>query len=138
MSKAENATPTMWKFDDFEPGVVIGRKQMSLTPSFFEQWVALYPRSNNSGSVPMGAVALILMQAYTSVIENRPPGNVHVGQRCTLHRLPHAEALMEASVKCLEKRLSGERRIIQLLIEVTDATRHDSLMSGLMTLFWAQ
>lgn len=85
----------------------------------------------------MSTVPLLLMRAFTTVVVNRPPGNIHVGQVCELFELPKVGTTVDAEVICRQKELKRERRILAFEINLTDPKSRRKLISGLTTIFWA-
>jgi hypothetical protein len=135
LDQAEGATP--WTFQSFEPGTVIGTTPLLFDRDMIDQWGDVFGAPVSDTVVPMAAIPLLLMRAFADVVVPRPPGNLHVGQQCELHRLPRVEEKMVAKVTCRTKELHRERKVVQFQIDICDAADAQPLCSGLTTIFWA-
>lgn len=124
-------------FASFESGQHCGRATLSLDKEFSSRLNTLFDAATCDEHMPMSAVPLLLMRAYTTVITDRPPGNIHVGQVCNLVELPKHDAVMEVSVTCAHKEMRKGRRILQFDVTLTDSRTRNLLISGLSTVFWA-
>lgn len=126
-----------WSFDAFQPDAVIGTTSLAFDHKVMGQWNDLFGAAASDTEVPMAAVPLLIMCAFSAVVVPRPPGNLHVSQHCALHRLPVIGQPVTARVMCRGKERRGERRIVQFAIDIVDPQTQALLCSGLTTIFWA-
>lgn len=127
------------RYDDFEPGRVLGETSEPLDDAMARRWRQLFDADGAAPSAAEGAsLALILMmRAYCRVVSPRPPGNVHARQGFALAALPRAGETVRTVVRCTGKEIKRERRYVELETTGTgDAGR--ALFNGRMTLVWAR
>lgn len=124
-------------FDSFEAGAECGRATFALDSDLSAQLNDLLQSARSDDRIPMAAVPLLLMRAFTTVVPNRPPGNIHVGQICKLFELPKADAVMEARVACMKKETKKDRRIVHFDVTLSDLRSGRVMMSGVSTIFWS-
>lgn len=137
MSVSPVIDPQERLFDTFEHGQHCGQATLALDKDFTSRLNTLFDTGTQDDRIPMSAVPLLLMRAFTTVVVNRPPGNIHVSQICTLTELPRHDAVLEAEVTCVHKETKKERRILQFNVTLTDSKTSALLMSGVSTIFWA-
>jgi acyl dehydratase len=82
-------------------------------------------------------VSVIVMRAHSAIVSPRPPGNIHVGQRFTVHAPIELGQDLRATVTCREKRISGTRKIVIFSVGIADAASGEPLLEGVNTMFWA-
>lgn len=137
MSGNPDQLPQLWNWDYFEIGQLIGCKRLVLCDGILEQWSAIYGPVHDQEHLPMGAVPFLLMRAYAAIVTPRPPGNLHVGQSCTLRELPRMDTELQASAACIHKEIRGERRVVKFEVKICEARSNEPLISGISTMFWA-
>jgi hypothetical protein len=127
----------MFLFDTFEPGKTIGSRTLTLDRDLLEQWFALYPDDRDSERMPPGMMAAVYSRAYSSILQPRPPGNVHGQQSFTVSKLPVVGDTLVTDLRCEGKEVKGERRWVRF---ASDTRRADGelMFSGLMTTLWAK
>lgn len=121
--------------DDFVPGRVMGSSTAVLDAAKLRAWRDLFPEDDLNGVMPHGMVAAIAMRAYMEVVQPRPPGNVHAGQRFDLFRLPRAGETLTTTVTCLDKEIRKDRRRVTLQMDC--AGTEGPAFRGRMTVLWA-
>ncbi len=126
-----------WRFADFEIGREIGWTEMVIDHAFLQHWAVLFGPAEASDQMPMAAVPLLLMRAFTEVVTPRPAGNVHVNQQCELQRLPLVGDPIRARVSCADKQLRSERRVVTFAVQLGSGREDAPLLSGRTTIFWA-
>jgi hypothetical protein len=124
-------------FDVFQPGSCLGSISMSVDRIMLENWIRLYGPRSESNVLPLAFAPLLLMRAMLAIVSPRPPGNIHVGQTYSIHRMPRIGDALTASVWCSEKELRRGRRIVKLQIRLVDPKETMPLVSGCSTMFWA-
>jgi hypothetical protein len=124
-------------FEDFVPGLEIGRSVEIVSSQQARDWTALYPWDPPiDGRAPAGMATVLMMKAYLGLVTPRPPGNLHVQQRMRVYDGIPIEEDIIATVACQSKEMRKGRRVVELLSMGKD--RHDRrLYEGLMTLYWA-
>ena len=125
-----------YDFSAFHPGRVLGTHREHLSRSTIDRWCGLFPEDKAGAAMPAGMVAAVTMRAYSEILADRPPGNVHASQRFSIHALPSAGADLVTELRCTSKEIRKERR----WIEIASAT-HDGkgtlLFTGIMRTIWA-
>jgi hypothetical protein len=129
--------PVLRVFDTFEIGQHCGRATLALDENFVSRIEKLFGPPLSAGRIHMSVVPLLLMRAFTTIVDNRPPGNLHVGQICELFELPCADTLVDAEVICRNKEIKRDRRILAFEVNLLDPEKRRNLISGLTTIFWA-
>lgn len=123
-------------FAAFHPGHILGNHRERLDQSAIDRWCSLFPDDRVGDTMPAGMVAAIMMRAYSAILADRPPGNVHASQRFSIHAMPQAGAELVTELRCLGKEIRKDRR----WVEIASAT-HDGagrmLFSGIMRTIWA-
>jgi hypothetical protein len=138
LSQIESIEPPLWLFSAFEPGLLIGKSELTFDEVMLHQWESLYGPLKSKGMAPLGSVPLLLMRAFATIITPRPAGNLHVGQQCILHRLPKIGAKMLASASCASKEEKHGRKVVQFAVDITDSPGGNLMITGTTTIFWAQ
>jgi len=127
----------MITFDDLQPGAALGQASFVFTQDLLDQWCALYPDDRAAGPhMPAAMVVMVMMRAYTEVMHDRPPGNIHAGQKFRIARLPALHEQVKTRLTCMGKELKRERRWVTFSMDTVDAA--DTLLfRGEMTTIWA-
>jgi hypothetical protein len=127
----------MFLFETFEPGKTIGSRSLTFGVELLEEWLALFPEDRDGIRMPPGMMAAVYSRAYSSILQPRPPGNVHGQQLFTLCKLPQVGDTLVTDLRCEHKELKGERRWVRFASDTR--TLDGALMfSGVMTTLWAQ
>jgi len=134
-------TTTPLTFATFTPGEIIGSAPVTLDQRLFDLWAALYPNDSHTDAsgallMPAGMTAVLLMNAYATILTPRPPGNIHAGQRFDIHRLPAFGDTVITELRCTSKVLKKDRRWIDFDSQ-SRAESGELLFSGNMTIIWA-
>ncbi len=127
----------MFLFETFDPGKTIGSRTLTLNRELLEEWLTLFPEDRDGERMPPGMMAAVYSRAYSSILQPRPPGNVHGQQLFTLSKLPKVGDTLVTDLRCEGKELKGERRWVRF---ASDTRRSDGelMFSGLMTTLWAK
>lgn len=133
-----DVSKSSWTFEKFKVGGHIGTSVQIVNPETLDSWKKLYKRSGGSNELPYGIAQLIVMRAYTEVVTPRPPGNIHLAQRCELAVLPSIVTELSCSVKCADKYMRNDRRIIEFLVTVSDIKTTSHLCNATLTICWAK
>ena len=128
----------MRTFETFEPGTVLGVHAFALTESAASEWTALFPDDAEClPSMPPAMVAMVIMQAFVTVLHDRPQGNIHAGQKVSIARLPAVNDQLVTTLRCAGKALKNGRRWVSFTSDTNDAAG-SLLFRGEMTTIWAQ
>ncbi len=127
----------MFLFDTFEPGKTIGSRTLTLDRELLDQWLTLFPADRDGERMPPGMMAAVYSRAYSSILQPRPPGNVHGQQSFTVNKMPTVGDTLVTDLRCEGKEVKGERRWVRF---ASDTRRADGelMFSGLMTTLWAK
>lgn len=125
------------RYDDFEPGRVLGEASETLAPDMARIWQSIFGPDGADGPAAGASLALVLMmRAYCRVVSPRPPGNVHARQSFTLAATPRSGEVVRTVVRCVAKEIKRERRYVELETSGTGEAGR-ALFTGRMTLVWA-
>jgi hypothetical protein len=125
-----------YSYDVFEPGQMLGSHREHLSQSAIDRWCALFPDDQAGTTMPAGMVAAIMMRAYSAILPDRTPGNVHASQRFSIHALPAAGTDLVTELRCQGKEIRKERRWVELATVTCDG-RGQLLFSGIIRNIWA-
>jgi len=127
----------MMTFDRFTPGSVLGSREFDFSEAALAEWTALFPDDAACRPLmPRAMVAMVIMRTFVSVLEDRPPGNVHAGQKFRIDRLPRLDERLTTELSCMSKEFKKDRRWISFGFDTRDAERRP-LFFGEMTTIWA-
>jgi hypothetical protein len=70
------------------------------------------------------------------LMQDRPPGNIHAGQKFWIPRLPELNERLVTSLRCIGKELRNGRRWVTFGTKTVDAAR-GVLFQGQMKMIWA-
>lgn len=124
-------------FDAIAPGDVLGTGRQIVDNALLESWRNIY-KEPFDGSVPPGLISVLFMRAYSELTRDRPDGNIHVGQVYTLKRLPGVNEALDIEVRCSEKRMHKNRRIVSFSMEMRSVVDHATIATATGTFFWAR
>jgi len=124
-------------FDGFHPGAAMGEIVQTFEPELAQGWQAIFGTADAGGTAESAGIAVaMMMRGYLEVVQPRPPGNVHVRQRFTLHTPPRQGEAIRTEVICLSKELKRNRRHVEL--EVRGSGDHGRpIYAGILNLIWA-
>lgn len=126
----------VWTFDDFEPGQSLGAYEVPIDATRLALWQRIHGPFDSDGPLPSGMLISAMMEAYTEVVQPRPPGNIHVGQRLTFSGAAlQPGALLRTAFICLGKQVRKERR--WLTFGVSMHARQAWIMDGEISVIWA-
>lgn len=129
---------TMMTFDWFQTGQLIGSSEVALDAQMFARWYAIFPQDDQGDAImPMGLSSPLTMQAYADILNAKPKGNIHGGQRFSFSALPRLGDVVVSDIRCLSKRLSGARKWIELGITSRDRAGR-VFWDAEMTVLWAE
>jgi uncharacterized OB-fold protein len=127
----------VFTFERFEPGKWLGSRTLVLDDGLVEQWLALFPEDRNGRTMPPGMMAAVFSRAYSSILQPRPPGNVHGEQDFTISRLPEIGDTLNTDLRCASKEAKGERLWVRFASE-TRNQQGELMFSSVMTTLWAK
>lgn len=127
----------MMTFDRLQAGSVLGQCDFEFSEATFGEWWALFPDDAASRpTMPSAMVAMVLMRAFMSIMSDRPPGNIHAGQKFRIVSLPVLGDRLSTQLRCLSKDIRNSRRWVTFGSETSDAAGRP-LFFGEMTTLWA-
>jgi hypothetical protein len=85
---SEQPEPALWDFARFVDGQVLGTHRMCLDESRLRLWSEIFEMPGNEGALSGSLLVNAMMEAYLSVAQPRPPGNIHAGQKITSYGRP--------------------------------------------------
>lgn len=124
-------------FADFPEGEAMGSVEMVLSEAFRDRWRRVYPGDEAAeGALPPAVSTVVLMHAWRTIVDPKPPGNVHAGQQVTVAATPRLGERIATAVRCLSKEERKGRKFVRLQ---TVSTGEDgrALFTGETTLIWA-
>jgi hypothetical protein len=127
----------MKTFADFVPAEELGVSAFDFDRDAVAAWTNLFPDDAASlPDMPYGMVAMVLMRAFMRIIPQRPPGNIHAGQKFWISRMPKLGTQLMNTLTCVRKELKNERRWVTFASETTGSG--DTLFfRGQMITVWA-
>ena len=103
-------------FDAFEPGRIYGAHTETVGAALLERWARLYPWDRGSPeSVPTAIATVLVMRAYMTVLQPRPPGNVHAGMAMRLIAPVPPGARVTTEITCIGKHEKSGRRFVEFV-----------------------
>ncbi|MFL9950452.1 hypothetical protein PQR68_31095 [Paraburkholderia agricolaris] len=132
----------LWTYDRFEENAALGECAVSLDERQLALWRSAGGRvapSPDDGRVapPSGLLVALAMRGYLSIVEPRPPGNIHASSvlRWGMASVSVGEPLL-VRVICLSKTIAKGRRWVSLLVKLVN--RDDALvLSSELKMVWA-
>lgn len=124
-----------WTYDSLQPGHEFGETRFSIDADRVAGWAQIYGGAEGD-RVPPGLLVVEMMRAYLDLVQPRPPGNIHAGQR--LHCLDldvPADAAITASVRCLEKTRRKGRGWVTF--DVVLRSQERDVLQGEIVTIWA-
>jgi hypothetical protein len=137
-SSKESTPQRLWIYERFEVGEHIGTSTQTVTKTVCNHWNSLYQDPRKEGSMPYGIAQLIVMRAYTDVVQPRPPGNIHATHLCQLTSVPSLAKELRAQVYCVGKYLKRERKMVDIRVSVSDVESGNSICDATLTICWSQ
>jgi hypothetical protein len=127
----------MITFADFQPGAVLGERKFAFDDAALAQWLKLFPDDRGTAPLmPPAMIAMVIMRAFTDVLRDRPPGNIHARQTFGVTRLPTLNELLVTTLSCRAKELKRERRWVIFGFDAIDVAKAP-VFRGEMTTVWA-
>lgn len=124
-----------WTFASLRQGQEFGETQVTIDAERIAEWTAIYGKSGGDG-VPPGLLVVEMMRVYLDLVQPRPPGNIHAGQklRCIEMDVPKG-ATITASVRCLKKTERKGRNWVHFGVVLRLADR--DILQGEIQTIWA-
>lgn len=126
-----------WTFDRFEAGRSFGTVRWTPDRDAFERWNALFRTCpDDQAALPAGMVSMVALRAYMTLLDQRPPGNIHAVQTMRIERLPAIGTPLETELRCRSRELRNGRRWV--IFDTSTRTLDGSpCFEGSMTMLWA-
>ena len=120
------------------PGKNYGTRDFTVDESAIARWRGVYPNDSDSGVMPGGMLAMVVIDAVLTMISPRPPGSVHGGQTFDLERMPRIGETLRTEVWCLDKEIRKERKWVRMRTETRASGSGELLFTAVMTLLVPQ
>lgn len=141
MSEPKERTD-VWTYDDFTAGGALGTVEVMLDARRLDLWNRVYAGVGGAvapgdDAVPHGLVVAAMMEGFIEVIQPRPPGNIHAGQKLGFTGRPIRPGTRLSLVfTCLAKEIKRERRWLTFGVRILDGRRPTA--SGEISAIWAK
>ncbi len=127
----------MITFDALAAGQEFGVCPFDFTDEAVEQWATLFPDDSACWPVmPPAMTSMVVMRAFMQLLRDRPPGNIHAGQKFVIATLPRLGDSLITTLGCIGKEVKNERRWVRFGSETRDHSGRP-LFRGEMTTIWA-
>ena len=127
-----------WTYDRFVEGSAIGSTLKELDSSAIDRWNVIYDSGRFFDHMPRGLAQVIIMSAYTEVVQPRPPGNLHLGQHVEVYGIPKVGDQMSCKVFCIGKQKKKEKCLVTFQVDVGLVSSSVTLFKGQLTVLWAR
>jgi hypothetical protein len=128
----------MITYADFQPGMDFGESRFAFDEDALAQWLALFPGDRASLSLmPPAMTVMVIMRTFTDLLRDRPPGNIHAGQKFCISRLPKLTETLTTRLGCLSKEIRKDRFWVRFGFDTADAAKAP-LFRAEMTTIWSQ
>ena len=128
----------VFNFAHYEPGKHYGAREFAVDDATVAKWRSVYPNDDDSGVMPAGMLAMIVIDAVLTLNAPRPPGGVHGGQTFDILRMPRIGETLRTEVWCLDKEIKKDRKWVRVRSETRDVGSGELLFTGIMTTLVAQ
>ncbi|WP_144109673.1 hypothetical protein [Paraburkholderia sp. BCC1886] len=135
----------VWTYERFEENVAIGECEVCLDERQLALWRSVNARVGQSpkcgdaieDAAPGGLLVALAMRGYLSIVQPRPPGNVHASSVLRWGTVAACVGEpLRVSVSCVGKSIARERRWVSLLVRLVN--RNDALvLSSELKMVWA-
>ena len=127
-----------WTYDRFVEGFAIGSTLKELDSNIIDRWNVIYDSGRSCDHMPRGLAQVIIMSAYTEVVQPRPPGNLHLGQHVEVYGIPKVGDQMSCKVFCIGKQKKKEKGLVTFQVDVGLVSTSVTLFKGRLTVLWAR
>lgn len=128
----------VWTFDKFKINDLIGTSIQIVDQQTFSHWNSLYKNSDRKSGLPYGISQLIVMRAYTEVVQPRPPSNIHAAYHCRLAKTPSLSKELQAKVFCVNKYMRRKRKMVDFRVDISDSESGMFLCSATLVICWSK
>ena len=127
-----------WTYDRFIEGSAIGSTLKQLDSNTIDRWNVIYDSGRFLDHMPRGLAQVIIMSAYTEVVQPRPPGNLHLGQNVEVYGIPKVGDQMSCKVFCIGKQKKKGKCLVTFQVDVGLVSTSVTLFKGQLTVLWAR
>lgn len=127
-----------WTFSRFVVGRLIGSSFQTISSDLRKKWEGIFEDPISDNRPPLGMAQFLVMRAYTEVVQPRPPGNIHAGQRMEIYSTPALGQCMLAEIRCADKYVKRDRKLVIFEVTLSDQESCILLFKSKVTVFWAQ
>jgi hypothetical protein len=127
----------MLMYDDMTPGLELGSFSIAFDEDLLRTWCAMFPADEGQAPrMPAGMAVMVMMRSYMEVLSDRPPGNIHAGQRFKIIERPLLGDVLTTTFMCAGRETRRERR--WLWLESLTASARGVAAEGRMSMVWAR
>lgn len=127
----------MMIFETIQPATDFGACPFEFTAETVAEWTALFPDDRAAlPNMPPAMMSMVVMRAFMVLMRDRPPGNIHAGQKYWISALPVLGETLSTRLICLGKEFKNERRWVRFGSE-TVGRAGALFFRGEMTTIWA-
>ncbi|MDB5713999.1 MAG: hypothetical protein JWO15_1396 [Sphingomonadales bacterium] len=127
----------MRTFESFKVGKQLGRVQYTLDQAMLDDWQAVYGPVLDRRHLPAGLTTALIMRAYCEIVDDRPPGNINVGNDTALYGSFATDDIAEIEVRVASTRATTTRKIVAFEVLVSRFPTPETIARAVITLFWA-
>ena len=138
LKSSDTGDKSYWTYDRFVEGSSIGSTLKELDSNMIHRWNFIYDSGPVFDQMPRGLAQVIIMSAYTEVVQPRPPGNLHLGQHVEVYSTPKVGDQMSCKVFCIGKHKKKEKYLVTFQVDVGLASKCVALFKGRLTILWAR
>ena len=128
----------VFNFAHYEPGKHYGAREFAVDDATVAKWRSVYPNDDDSGVMPAGMLAMIVIDAVLTLNSPRPPGGVHGGQTFDIRRMPRTGETHHTDGWSLDKEIKKDRKWVRVRSETRAVGSNELLFTGVMTTLVAQ
>lgn len=127
----------VWTYDRFKDNTTIGECTVLPDVHQLALWQKIGGRVHDAIDLPGGLLLALAMRGYLSVVEPRPPGNVHASSVLRWGVTPvHVGDPLLVRVACLSKHIANDRRWVRLLVTLVNGDGA-FVLSNELKMVWA-
>jgi hypothetical protein len=95
---------TLWDFARFEAGQSLGSVTVTMDRARLRLWSEIFEQPAPGETLSASLLVPAMMEAYLSLAQPRPPGNIHAGQKLVFFgRAPRPDEVLDIAVTVTEK-----------------------------------
>jgi hypothetical protein len=133
----QDSGSTLWEFDRFEPGQKLGTCSVPMDRSRLRLWSETFEQPIATARLSNSLFVSAMMEAYLTVAQPRPPGNIHAGQKLDFRgRTPLRDETLDIAISVSEKFERKGRKWLRFACGIHAG--EDLLATGEILTIWAR